>query len=425
MTVGSLFDRSSVDVRGRVVHELPLLLGAVVDHAPVLRDPHVAPEPVLLDGPVAPRLQLPELVLVHGLEPIPVPLQLHPAVPDRELEGLDVLGHLRAELKRGGHAHACDLHELLLPSRELVGVLRGEQRLGALLVVRDNLEGEVAALAGDLVDLGLAELLAVDEHEPLVLLDAVVAQAEVLGQPHVAADPIGRVLGVAVGVELVQRPLVHRRPCGLVVAAVPLPTSGRLFHRELVLVAILRPTALGEVRVGQRLGARLPRTGVRDQQPIEEEVNEALVECLHRLRHGRRLDVAKPLQEEEAGLPVGLCVPHEVRVLDLPDRVERDELAHGHADAPHIQAGRGLNRRVLDDEARPLGRAVAGREGDRPVVDGDVRIGPHAAVHIDDLQPPVKDHQVLGLHVDVHEAFGVQARHRQHDALRQVPHGFL
>lgn len=44
----NLFDRSSVDVRGRVVHELPLLLGAVVDHAPVLRDPHVAPEPVLL-----------------------------------------------------------------------------------------------------------------------------------------------------------------------------------------------------------------------------------------------------------------------------------------------------------------------------------------------------------------------------------------
>mmetsp|Transcript_140942 Transcript_140942/g.358165 ORF Transcript_140942/g.358165 Transcript_140942/m.358165 type:complete len:263 (-) Transcript_140942:118-906(-) len=80
---------------------------------------------------------------------------------------------------------------------------------------------------------------------------------------------------------------------------------------------------------------------------------------------------------------------------------------------------------VLNHEARPLGRAVARREGDGAVVDGDLGPHAHAAVDVDHFEPSVEDHHVLRLHVDVHKALGVEARHGEHDAFGEVPHGLF
>mmetsp|Transcript_1781 Transcript_1781/g.3552 ORF Transcript_1781/g.3552 Transcript_1781/m.3552 type:complete len:200 (-) Transcript_1781:687-1286(-) len=173
----------------------------------------------------------------------------------------------------------------------------------------------------------------------------------------------------------------------------------------------------------EHLGARLPLLRVDDQEAVDQRVDGLRVPIPHRLRERRLVDRAEPLHEEEGGLAVRVPVAQEVGVDGLQDGIERDQLADGHADTPAVQRRVDDDRVVLDEELRPLGGAVARREGDGRVLDGHLAAPLHAAVDVDQLQPAVEHHEVLGLHVDVHEALGVQAGRDEDHRLGDVLHG--
>mmetsp|Transcript_89587 Transcript_89587/g.214125 ORF Transcript_89587/g.214125 Transcript_89587/m.214125 type:complete len:214 (+) Transcript_89587:1262-1903(+) len=80
-----------------------------------------------------------------------------------------------------------------------------------------------------------------------------------------------------------------------------------------------------------------------------------------------------------------------------------------------MRLGDDLVLRFVNQEPRPLRSAIAWGKGDGGIVDGDLALDGHAAVHVDELQAAVEHHQVLRLQVEVHQALGVQARHHQDD----------
>mmetsp|Transcript_109469 Transcript_109469/g.341119 ORF Transcript_109469/g.341119 Transcript_109469/m.341119 type:complete len:434 (-) Transcript_109469:258-1559(-) len=309
--------------------------------------------------------------------------------------------------------------------------LRRQHVLGrlALASLLRGLDRERKIPGGRAVRQGLAdgprELGSVDENQAAVLLDAVVAEAVVLRDPHVPPDPVVCLLDVPGAVELPQGALVHWGGSGLVLHPLALHARGGLRLRLLV-AAGEHPSPWLQVLVAEDLRHGLPVQTAHQQVILDQFVELLVVELDSRgqVHPGGR---AQPLHEEERGLAVRLRVPQELCVGGLEDGVESDQLRQGHAYAPAVQRRVGVDvvGGLGDQEARPLRGAVAGGEGDGGVLDCDLHALLHATIDVDDLQLAIEHHQVFGLHVDVDETLGVQACHGDGDGLRQVSRGLL
>mmetsp|Transcript_52528 Transcript_52528/g.123379 ORF Transcript_52528/g.123379 Transcript_52528/m.123379 type:complete len:292 (-) Transcript_52528:21-896(-) len=281
-------------------------------------------------------------------------------------------------------------------------------------------EGVLACRANERGHLRAGELRSIHEDQALVLLDAEVAEGAIECNPHVALQPMGWVLRIAVGVQLPQSALVEGCLAGGVLDPVPRGAVHLLVHRQRrrLRMAVLHRRGrvlrhlllVGlQVAVRQALGQGLPFGVIADQEGADQHLVEGRIEPLNALGNGCLGDRAKPVHEQESSLSVGVAVPQEVGVHGLQHGVQGGQLADGHPHAPDVQVRphRDLGLRLFDEEASPLGRTVAGRKGDGGILDRDLAAAGDAAVDVDEFQPAVEHHQILWLQVEVHKPFGM------------------
>mmetsp|Transcript_86855 Transcript_86855/g.219090 ORF Transcript_86855/g.219090 Transcript_86855/m.219090 type:complete len:290 (+) Transcript_86855:442-1311(+) len=122
-------------------------------------------------------------------------------------------------------------------------------------------------------------------------------------------------------------------------------------------------------------------------------------------------ELAQPLEEHHVAMGFGEPIIGKVAVL-RPERVlVVHDLTNGQPHAPSIHGGTSYDGvlSVICNKACPFWRAIGRREGDLRVCGLDVVVDASATINIDDLQATIEEHDIVRLHVEVHEALRMQA----------------
>mmetsp|Transcript_7026 Transcript_7026/g.15389 ORF Transcript_7026/g.15389 Transcript_7026/m.15389 type:complete len:201 (-) Transcript_7026:915-1517(-) len=200
-----------------------------------------------------------------------------------------------------------------------------------MIVLRLDLEREVLCRTLKLCDLRLAEVVGIEQHQPLALPLTVVTETAGVADPHVPQQPIGWVLCIAIHIELPKHSLEAHSRRG-VLGSLFVMTWSFLWQRIMRFLIAGVQGACGRSLHGvhccadelvlERLGASLALLPIHHKQASREEIQEIWIKLCNALGQRSLLDVAEPLHEEKAGLSVRAAVAHEACICWHEDGIE-------------------------------------------------------------------------------------------------------